>query len=620
MKQTRNRSGELMMNNIEITVTAEQRKQILWWAVFCVSITAKYILFYAMTNQILEVALGSLIWSVWFARFFRFRKGMRARICYVVCDCLVTFLLVADVQYFQYYGDFLRVFQLGQWDEFKKVIPQIGSAGLIPKKQAFLLFLFVFVETLALFRLQNLPTPKTVSKWTKAVWWVFPVLFIAAVWNPFSVDYLSELQDSEALVHRVYKDIEWCVDGVQTKRMNTERNRTRVKEQLEEYRNRKSVTVNPYYGIAKDRNVYIIQVESMSAFLFGSTYQGQEITPVLHSLAGQDSITLKNFYSVIGAGHTSDAEYAVLNGIYPVSEYGVFEQYGGGNTFYALPEILQSAGYKTSAYHGNEADYFNRDVVYPKLGIQNYYNLDNMQCTDVIGWGMSDKELFRKASTHIAAQSGKQFVHMVTLTSHFSYVGADESIGGLEISEEDKGTEFAGYLCAIHYADEAIGTLIEQLKENGDYDNSMIVIYGDHAGMELDSYNQIAQLTGRTYDTIMEKSVPCLIHLPNSGLVQSVDVAASQVDLFPTILDLLGIAYDDTYVAGVDVFAQDTGFVMLQSSEFVTGDNYYDDETQRSVTTGEAQDTTVTSADKQDAEMLYNASKYIIRNDYLKDK
>ena len=65
-----------------------------------------------------------------------------------------------------------------------------------------------------------------------------------------------------------------------------------------------------YFGADKGKNVIIIQMESFQNFLIGLKLDGQEITPNMNKLAGEN-FYYDNFYTMVGSGTTADAEYVV---------------------------------------------------------------------------------------------------------------------------------------------------------------------------------------------------------------------------------------------------------------------------------------------------------------------
>ena len=122
-----------------------------------------------------------------------------------------------------------------------------------------------------------------------------------------------------------------------------------------------------YFGIGKNRNLIVIQVESLQNFVVNKKYGDTEITPNLNYLINNDSFYFPNYYQQLGLGNTSDAEFITNNSIYPTTEGQAYSLYQN-NEFYGLPWQLKEIGYKTLAMHGHDKSFWNRDKAYSAQG------------------------------------------------------------------------------------------------------------------------------------------------------------------------------------------------------------------------------------------------------------
>lgn len=111
------------------------------------------------------------------------------------------------------------------------------------------------------------------------------------------------------------------------------------------------------FGVGKGKNLIVVQMESLQSMVVGADYNGQEITPVFNELIGESgSLYFDNFYCQLGAGNTSDAEFAVNNSLFGSIEsytYQLFED----NYFYGLPKVMIDEGYITAAFHGYKKEF-----------------------------------------------------------------------------------------------------------------------------------------------------------------------------------------------------------------------------------------------------------------------
>jgi N-sulfoglucosamine sulfohydrolase len=93
--------------------------------------------------------------------------------------------------------------------------------------------------------------------------------------------------------------------------------------------------------------------------------------------------------------------------------------------------------------------------------------------------------------------------------------------------------DWAEYLAAIEAADHLVGEALAALRESGQEQNTVVVFMGDHGPCFVHGKMNL-------YDLGLH--VPMIIRAPGMkpGLVS--DAAASELDLMPTLLDLLGLA------------------------------------------------------------------------------
>ena len=105
-----------------------------------------------------------------------------------------------------------------------------------------------------------------------------------------------------------------------------------------------------------------------------------------------------------------------------------------------------------------------------------------------------------------------------------------------KISQREQQHLIAEYDGAIAYLDEQMGWLIDQLKERGLYDNTLLIITSDH-GEAFGKRNLISHPVSVYQNEI---HVPLLIKYPNQHKGEVLQSWASQIDLLPTVLDVLG--------------------------------------------------------------------------------
>ena len=197
--------------------------------------------------------------------------------------------------------------------------------------------------------------------------------------------------------------------------------------------------------------------------------------------------------------------------------------------------------------------------------------------------GVSDKSMFKQLMPIIQEQNQPFFAFAITLTNHHPFV-LDDEFKTLTVSEDDIGTKFGNYLETVRYTDEAIGQLINDLKVAGLYENTVIAIYGDHHGMNCgmeDVKNRVSEFIGRDYDYDEMFNVPLIIHVPGSGVDETISTTGGQIDFLPTIGNIMGLDLEgQTFILGQDLSCAKEGFVAFTSylfeGSFATNDEMFE--------------------------------------------
>lgn len=331
------------------------------------------------------------------------------------------------------------------------------------------------------------------------------------------------------------------------------------------------------WGVAKDRNLIFISAESIQNFVINNRVNGEEITPFLNSLVeDKDTYYFENFYHQTQQGKTSDSEFLMENSLYPLPRGAVFFTHGQ-NEYHALPELFNEEGYYTSVFHSNNKSFWNRDQMYESLGYDHFYGEEAYEVTEgnSIGWGLKDKPFFEQSIKYLQKIEQPFYTKFITLTNHFPF----------DISEEDKSIEpydsnsstLNNYFPTVRYTDEAIEQFFQQLKGAGLYENSIIVIMGDHYGISENHNKAMSQYLGKEkitpYDHVQLQRVPFFIHIPGNGKGEVMSEVAGQIDIKPTLLSLLGVKAENDIQFGNRLFIGDRkGYIVLRNGDYISDD------------------------------------------------
>ncbi len=340
------------------------------------------------------------------------------------------------------------------------------------------------------------------------------------------------------------------------------------------------ISSNEYTGVAKGKNLIVIQVESLNNFVIGREYNGEEITPNLNKLIeDNESIYASDYFEMLGAGNTSDAEFVTLHSLYPSMKNPSYEVYLD-SYLYGLPKILKDHGYDNAAFHGYKRDFWIRDRAYPHIGFDKFFAEDNYELDEIIGMGLSDMSFFEQSMPRIMELKEPFFAFMITLSNHVPY-DLPEELKEIDILPEDEGSFYGNYINTVRYTDSAIGKFIDNLKANELYDNTIIAIYGDHhgisAGLNPRDVPGVEELIGEKFDFDTMLNVPLIMHVPGLSENIKIDDVRSQIDFLPTILNLYGIDSSNLVLFGHDILSEDNPAIIYPQSYMLKG-SFIDDD------------------------------------------
>ncbi|MFC1844611.1 LTA synthase family protein [Thermodesulfobacteriota bacterium] len=299
---------------------------------------------------------------------------------------------------------------------------------------------------------------------------------------------------------------------------------------------------SPFFGLAKDRNVILLSLESFSSAFVGLKAGETEIAPTVNRLKNE-GFYWENVLSSISKGGSSDAEFSVLSGLMADRRKITVLEYPRRRTFIYLPEILKSKGYATLSLHGNNASFWARDINHPIFGIDTLF-FKNKFSQDILQLGVSDRTFFSESADILLQQDQPFFAYLITLSGHHPYE-VPGSHKGLPVGFPP-GSPPAKLFQGVRYTDDALGMFMAKLEKSPLWEKSMIVIYGDHP-VNTEHNDIIKQNLGIDLLSIREQRTPLIIIIPGKEAVIAEHrdnysfIVSGLHDLFPTILHLLGI-------------------------------------------------------------------------------
>ncbi|MED2935156.1 LTA synthase family protein [Bacillus wiedmannii] len=518
---------------------------VLFWLKTYAAYVIEFNLGVSNTLQKFLLFFNPLSSAILFLGLALFSKGKRSYIWLIIINFLMTFILYANVVYYRFFNDFITFPTLTQTNNFGDLG---GSVFALLHAYDPLYFLdTIILIVLVAIKFAN-PKPIRVAKHKLSLVFITGILIFSINLGLAEFDrpeLLKKTFDRNYIVKYLGAYNYLIHDGIKSAKASTER-ALADGDDMTEVRNFLASTYaspNPeYFSKGKGMNVIYIHLESFQNFLIDYQLNGQEVTPFLNSFT-KDANTLyfDNYFHQTGQGKTSDAEFILENSMFGLPQGSVFTT-KPLNTFQSAPAILGQQGYTSAVFHGNNKTFWNRDEVYKSFGFDKFFDASyyDMSKGNVINYGLKDKLFFNESMPLLQTLQQPFYTKFITVTHHFPY----------PLAEEDQTIEPAQtgdlsvdrYFQTARYLDESIKGFIDSLKESGLYDNSIIVMYGDHYGISDNHNKAMSQLMGKeinSFESTQLQRVPLMIRVPGiKGGVQHQYGGA--IDVLPTLLHLLG--------------------------------------------------------------------------------
>jgi len=282
-------------------------------------------------------------------------------------------------------------------------------------------------------------------------------------------------------------------------------------------------------------NVVLIILESFcTEKVYGYESITDEITPNINNLAKNGSVLLQY---ITPANSSSPSLSCIFTGCYQMT-HGTHKNNSKLNkNILTLSEALKKEGYTTfgavsvgvlgSAYGFNRGfDIFSNSSKYDKLmyvlgkiGNEKFNLRKGLRTTGLFNvfyrpCNKTNEEVFKFLNKN---HKNKFFLFVEYFDTH--------------------GDKKTGYYNNIKLMDGAVGELVNELKKHNLFDDTLIIIAGDHGETLLDNGKRT-----HGFDIVeSEFRIPCIFHMPKLIQKNKVNFLTRSIDIFPTIFDFIGI-------------------------------------------------------------------------------
>ena len=282
-------------------------------------------------------------------------------------------------------------------------------------------------------------------------------------------------------------------------------------------------------------NVIVVMEESLGAEFSASLGGKKDLTPHLDAY-GKEGIWFTHMYAQ--GTRTVRGLEAISSSFPPIPTVSIVRRPNNGNIS-TWGKVMRESGYSTTFLYGGYGYFDNMNAFFESNGYEVVDRTAIPKARFENIWGVSDEDLFDAALIHFdeKAKSGKPFFAQIMTTSNHKPFTFRAGIPGIP---ENGGGREAG----VRYADFALDYFLKEAHKHPWFANTVFVVVADHG----------ARVYGKSQIPIRSYEIPCLIWAPGIVKPAAIDELASQIDLAPTVLGLLGLPYQAPFF-GRDVLA-----------------------------------------------------------------
>lgn len=313
--------------------------------------------------------------------------------------------------------------------------------------------------------------------------------------------------------------------------------------------------LNPLVG-KHHKNLIVIIVESLATWPLNLSIEGVEVTPRMNALI-KDSTTL--FFPKVWPcrkdGRSADAQLLINTGLLPVAN-GATATLFGTNVFPSINKALRAEGYTSMLCITDHRSFWNQGTTAISYGFDKLYD----QLGEDAPQYRRDENLFENGLNLITQLREPFHAQLVTISMH-------DAVAPDFASPLDKcalpNQKIKNHLILTNYTDRHIGRFLDDLKKCGLYDRSIIVIVSDHDAITQDVFD------GRKDCRPEDRLIPLLIL--NSPIRTETDKVIAQVDIYPSLLDLMGVENYQFRGLGESIFRGQSNYACSHLGEMGEG-------------------------------------------------
>ncbi len=307
--------------------------------------------------------------------------------------------------------------------------------------------------------------------------------------------------------------------------------------------------INKQSDISTKKNVVIIMIESLSFkyidFLSGNNYG---VTPNIDKIASK-GLVYQNFFA--NGQRSIDGAQSILTGIPPLP--GMPDMTTLSVNYSSLGQLAKENNYHTIFVTTTLRESFSMDLIAGAAGFDEYYGLEDypilLNYIDhkdrPLGW---DYDAMMYLLQKLEGKKSNFIAFVNASSDHTPFAKMHYPFNQYKHGSDTEG----GYLNMLNYTDWAVGEFINKFSKRKDFGETVFVITADHA---------LAHFQGS--DPYGKFQIPLIIFSPEHFNPNKSKLFASQIDLFPSLVELLDLKGKYSAI-GKNIFENEENFAVVK--------------------------------------------------------
>jgi len=293
----------------------------------------------------------------------------------------------------------------------------------------------------------------------------------------------------------------------------------------------------------KKYNIILYFFESTPEKYMDIKIKNKPVVPTWHRLA-KNSIVMKNHYTNYPL--SANCMFSILTSAYDhYSRKTVIQKYPNIK-IKATSEILKDRGYRTCLIHTGDLRYAGQRRYLNKKKFDRIIEYDDLKKTppynNKVGWGVDERAMIKPGIKFAKKNKKPFFLVYLPVNPHHPYKIPDQSFnitGDFPPGINYKKKNWLNYLNSLHFADAALGNIIDSMEKEGLMENTLLFVFADHG----EAFYQHRKNYNHPF-YLYEENVHVPLMIYNKRLIRktfAVNKITRHIDILPTIQDILGI-------------------------------------------------------------------------------